>query len=1044
MPRRVSARVQPREESPPPRAVSQQVAFSDSHRQLRTHWKWAAFSQFFFTFNHLFAMNDVSLNAIEEDLINGSNIVLPRIMQRLLYTVSYDRKVSLDNWQTALRKQYRKRDPAANPIGPEPRVDEPEEPLDLTAEEEEHPPQADAVDQSVEGKEEENRAERGVELDDDATSKMPESTRASTLERGFSIGASVQGLSIQPSEPDSIQAQQSSINYETTEQEESKNWLDLPMLTKLDSMHMLTEWQFQNPMRLRTLMRTDDETASWRIEPIGYDSKKNAYWLIGADRLWLQRPIPRPPRPKAVSSKASLKRKRGGAASAKAAPKGKGRAPPEPAAKRPRLQADEPPSAGAGRSRAAKSQAKVKLDQQAKELAELNRQASALARSGSGLRTSTRASPAKPQPPKPRGTRVSARLRGQEDEEEWQAVPEEWLNEKEGSSAKANGRKKGGKREESGKKTGLESDGSDISDLTELSEESGSKEDEDSDGEEQGEAEVEAEPEEQPVKEEQVKPVVEAAAVPLDDRGLEEPPVLPEGFVEWETICVTLEEWEHIAERFEKATYYAEKALYKVLVNDIVPVVTEELREIERKQKLSAAITQRKRSSRLLLRQSEKEEAEAAERKRREEEERNSRARRQEARAKKEEADRERRETARELRRREREEREERERQAELAAEVVGDTVAAEGSDIQIDVVENGADSTTKTQPVKHPRKDTAKSSSHNGNGRSIHRTAGSGSRTPVGEDWELDCEICHRRGINLDDGTPMMSCGLCSKWQHIACHDHADQQAGRRRRNWDRVEFFCSQCRAKKSAPPRPAPQPQRPTAGTGQPQMNNPYMTANLAHGSHYMNSNYAPPVPISANGSTSYAREPQLSNARSAPSPRAMPQQYQPPHPIQAHQQQQPYAAPISFSHYQPQQRGFSSTTEPLYGPSSHTQPYGHPATHNHYPQYPVMNGGGQHYQQTSQARWNPSNTSSQRSTSEQSAAVPVPAPYNSTSDVNAGRGGPVQHGHGHSGALPTPAAMHWQQTHQHAPPAVGAAPQHPGQYRYHGTSYQPAPS
>jgi hypothetical protein len=23
------------------------------------------------------------------------------------------------------------------------------------------------------------------------------------------------------------------------------------------------------------------------------------------------------------------------------------------------------------------------------------------------------------------------------------------------------------------------------------------------------------------------------------------------------------------------------------------------------------------------------------------------------------------------------------------------------------------------------------------------------GSRTPVGEDWELDCEICGRRGIN-------------------------------------------------------------------------------------------------------------------------------------------------------------------------------------------------------------------------------------------------------------------------------------------------------
>lgn len=27
--------------------------------------------------------------------------------------------------------------------------------------------------------------------------------------------------------------------------------------------------------------------------------------------------------------------------------------------------------------------------------------------------------------------------------------------------------------------------------------------------------------------------------------------------------------------------------------------------------------------------------------------------------------------------------------------------------------------------------------------------TGGSGTRTPAGEDWELDCEICLRRGIN-------------------------------------------------------------------------------------------------------------------------------------------------------------------------------------------------------------------------------------------------------------------------------------------------------
>ena len=67
------------------------------------------------------------------------------------------------------------------------------------------------------------------------------------------------------------------------------------------------------PFALITLSRQ-------RIEPIGYDAKANAYWLIGrmstfacrpfsrthaphaADRLWIQRVPPKPPR--------SLKRKR--------------------------------------------------------------------------------------------------------------------------------------------------------------------------------------------------------------------------------------------------------------------------------------------------------------------------------------------------------------------------------------------------------------------------------------------------------------------------------------------------------------------------------------------------------------------------------------------------------------------------------------------------------------------------------------------------------------------------------------------------------------
>lgn len=42
-----------------------------------------------------------------------------------------------------------------------------------------------------------------------------------------------------------------------------KDWVDLAMLEKLESMHTIIEWHFQNPLRIRSIMRSDDENASW-------------------------------------------------------------------------------------------------------------------------------------------------------------------------------------------------------------------------------------------------------------------------------------------------------------------------------------------------------------------------------------------------------------------------------------------------------------------------------------------------------------------------------------------------------------------------------------------------------------------------------------------------------------------------------------------------------------------------------------------------------------------------------------------------------------
>lgn len=39
------------------------------------------------------------------------------------------------------------------------------------------------------------------------------------------------------------------------------------------------------------------------------------------------------------------------------------------------------------------------------------------------------------------------------------------------------------------------------------------------------------------------------------------------------------------------------------------------------------------------------------------------------------------------------------------------------------------------------------------------------------------------------------MSCGRCSVWQHITCHNLVDEKAGRPPRNWESVDFICRRC---------------------------------------------------------------------------------------------------------------------------------------------------------------------------------------------------------------------------------------------------------
>jgi len=197
-----------------------------------------------------------------------------------------------------------------------------------------------------------------------------------------------------------------------------------------------------------------------------------------------------------------------------------------------------------------------------------------------------------------------------------------------------------------------------------------------------------------------------------------------------------------------------------------------------------------------------------------------------------------------------------------------------------------------------------------------------------------------------------MMSCGMCSKWQHITCHDAADQIAGRRRRNWDRVEFICLQCRTKRDAAFLAPSGFEEVHQGHAPSQMETyvPHSTIGPALHSNpsAVSGTMQQPYPVNGKGASMHLRDYQgaaTSNMRSAaPAPQ------QPVHHLQSHlppQRQHEHGPPISFTHYQPHRRGFSSSAQQMSYPSVNVQPYGQASYLDQYPQqYPVpmFNGGG----------------------------------------------------------------------------------------------------
>ncbi len=63
-------------------------------------------------------------------------------------------------------------------------------------------------------------------------------------------------------------------------------WRALPLLTRVQVLHQLCEWQLADPMRFRALLKSEEDAVQWRIEPCGWDKEGNMYWLFDGGRTF--------------------------------------------------------------------------------------------------------------------------------------------------------------------------------------------------------------------------------------------------------------------------------------------------------------------------------------------------------------------------------------------------------------------------------------------------------------------------------------------------------------------------------------------------------------------------------------------------------------------------------------------------------------------------------------------------------------------------------------------------------------------------------------
>ncbi|GAN08211.1 conserved hypothetical protein [Mucor ambiguus] len=72
------------------------------------------------------------------------------------------------------------------------------------------------------------------------------------------------------------------------------NYFTLDLDIRVYLLHLLCEWQLDEPERFREHLNSEEDAVQWRVDPIGFDKKGSTFWLFDDNRLYKETPKPKP------------------------------------------------------------------------------------------------------------------------------------------------------------------------------------------------------------------------------------------------------------------------------------------------------------------------------------------------------------------------------------------------------------------------------------------------------------------------------------------------------------------------------------------------------------------------------------------------------------------------------------------------------------------------------------------------------------------------------------------------------------------------------